>query len=180
MTDANPSLAAHLLASSILTFKSMKKLGDGALRQLDDAGIRWTPAPESNSVAVIVKHVAGNMASRWTDFLATDGEKPDRNRDEEFMEDAEGHADIVAQWERGWAILFGALESLAPEDVHGTVTIRGEAHSVVEAIHRQISHYGGHVGQIVYAAKAYRADGWETLSIPRGQSQTFNDGMKKP
>ncbi|MCC3372769.1 DUF1572 family protein [Cohnella sp. REN36] len=180
MTETNHRVAAHLLETSVQDFKSMKKLGDGALSQFDAAGIHWKPEPESNSAAIIVKHMAGNMVSRWTDFLTTDGEKPDRDRDDEFDAGELDPDGLLALWEHGWAILFGALEALTPDDVLRTVAIRGQPHTVLQAIHRQISHYGYHVGQLVYVAKAYRSSDWRTLSIPKGKSQAFNDAMNRP
>jgi len=172
-------LAAHALETSIADFRSQKKLGDRAMAQLDGAGFLWRPGPESNSVAVIVKHMAGNMISRWTDFLRADGEKPDRDRDGEFVDDAPDPARVKERWEQGWAALFGALESLMPEDLTKEVAIRGQPHTVLQAIHRQISHYGYHVGQIVYVAKAYKSAGWHTLSIAKGGSAGFNSKMEE-
>lgn len=178
-TPDSQSLAAHLLDACIATFQSQKKLGDKTFAQLDDAGLFWTPEPESNSVAVIVKHVSGNMVSRWTDFLTTDGEKPGRNRDDEFIDDFADRSQVLDAWERGWAALLGALTALKPEDLSRTVMIRGKPHSVVQAIQRQVSHYGYHVGQIVYAAKAYKSADWQTLSIARNKSAAFNEAMKR-
>jgi hypothetical protein len=171
------ALATHFIETSIADFKSQKLLGDRALSQLDDSGIAWSPDPESNSIAIIVKHVAGNMISRWTDFLTTDGEKPDRNRDDEFVDDIQDLDRLKEIWEKGWVVLFHALKELNPEDVLRTVTIRGQTHSVLQAIHRQISHYGYHVGQIVYIAKALKSADWQTLSIAKGGSGKFNEGM---
>ena len=129
---------------------------------------------EANSIAIIVKHLAGNMRSRFTDFLTSDGEKPDRNRDSEFEEAASTRDELMRQWENGWAIVFGALEPLTDEDMDRTVTIRGEAHSVMQAIHRQVAHYAYHVGQIVLLAKHAAGPRWESLSVPRGKSEEFN------
>jgi hypothetical protein len=165
--DKELSLAQHYLESSIAGFKGQKLLGDRALSQLDDCGIALSPDPESNSIAVIVKHVAGNMISRWTDFLTTDGEKPNRNRDDRNLGTRLG------------GVLFHALEDITPEDLLRTVTMRGQAHTVLQAIHRQISHYGYHVGQIVYLAKAYKSAEWQTLSVAKGGSDRFNEEMKK-
>ncbi|MFC4104001.1 DUF1572 family protein [Paenibacillus xanthanilyticus] len=167
-------LAEHVLVQSIRDFESLKKLGDKSLAQLSEAGFRWVPDPESNSIAIIINHLHGNMLSRWTDFLTTDGEKPDRNRDAEFEDDGASSAELIARWEQGWATLLGTLKTLTPDDLLRTVTIRGEGHTVVQAVHRQISHYGYHVGQLVYAAKAYRSSAWRTLSIPKGGSSAFN------
>ena len=172
------ALAQHMLATTIADFRSQKSLGDRALSQLEESGISWSPDPESNSIAVIVKHVSGNMVSRWTDFLTTDGEKPDRDRDNEFVEDIVSLEDLLKIWEKGWAVLFDSLEKLKPDDLMSTVMIRGQAHTVIQAIHRQISHYGYHVGQIVYVAKANKSAQWQTLSIAKGGSDKFNERMK--
>jgi hypothetical protein len=130
---------------------------------------------ESSSVAVIVKHLAGNMRSRFTDFLTSDGEKPDRHRDQEFeMSSGTTRADVMRWWEEGWARVFLAVEALKPEDVMGTVAIRGEPFSVLQALNRQVAHYAYHIGQIVFLAKHVRAGGWKSLSIPRGKSEEFN------
>ncbi len=176
--DSRP-LAAHLLETCISTFKSQKSLGDKAMAQLDDSGLFWSPEPESNSIAVIVKHVSGNMVSRWTDFLTSDGEKPNRNRDGEFADDLADRVQVLEAWEKGWNALLGALTALTPDDLLRTVAIRGESHTVVQAIQRQVSHYGYHVGQIVYIAKAYRSSDWETLSIARNKSAAFNERMRQ-
>jgi hypothetical protein len=179
---AGIDLAAHVLELSVRDFQGIKKLGDKAIAQLPDDGLHWAPEPESNSIAVIINHLSGNMISRWTDFLTTDGEKANRNRDTEFENDGAGREELLRRWESGWSVLLGTLESLKPADLTATVRIRGEAHTVIQAIHRQIAHYGYHVGQIVYIAKAYRSDAWETLSIAKGGSAAFNAGMfgKRP
>lgn len=177
--STEPALEQHMLETSIADFRSQKSLGDRAISQLDEAGIRWSPEPESNSIAIIVKHVSGNMISRWTDFLTSDGEKPNRNRDDEFADDIASLESLNQVWEKGWAVLFHALEQLKPEDLLRTVTIRGQAHTVVQAIHRQLSHYGYHVGQLVYVAKAYRSANWQTLSIAKGGSDKFNKELNK-
>jgi hypothetical protein len=161
---------------SIDLFRYYKKLAERAMAQSPDEGLFTTPDAESNSIAIIVKHMAGNMRSRWTDFLTTDGEKPDRNRDTEFEEPPKTRAALLELWERGWKYLFDALEPLTDEDLARTVTIRTEPHSVMQAINRQIAHYAHHVGQIVFLAKhlTARATGkWESLSVPRGQSKQF-------
>lgn len=177
MNNAQNSLDAHLLLNAISSFRSMKALGDGALSQLYDDGLKWVPDNESNSIAIIVKHVSGNMISRWTDFLTTDGEKPNRNRDEEFSDDIQDLAQLKDLWENGWSVLLNTLEGLQPDELLRTVTIRGQAHTVVQAILRQISHYGYHIGQIVYIAKAHKSASWQTLSIAKGGSSKFNDNM---
>jgi hypothetical protein len=172
--DPRQELAAHVLQQSICSFEGIKKLGDKALAQLPDEGFGYAPEPESNSIAIIINHVSGNMISRWTDFLTSDGEKPGRNRDAEFEADTMDRTVIMERWEKGWRVLLAALESLQPSDLMATVYIRGEAHTALQAIHRQIAHYGYHIGQIVYAAKAFRSAEWQTLSIAKGQSAAFN------
>jgi hypothetical protein len=161
-------LREEFLRSARSRFAELKALGDAALARMDEADLRFTPDPESNSVAVIVQHVAGNMMSRWTEFLTTDGEKPDRNRDAEFVL-AEGSTKdkLIALWEKGWARLFEAVGALTVTDLDRRVSIRGQPLSVVDAIQRQLTHYGQHVGQIVYIAKHRRWRSWESLSIPR-------------
>lgn len=163
---------------ALSALRAYKKLAEKALAQLKDEEFFVTLDEESNSVAVIMKHMAGNMFSRWTDFLTSDGEKPDRNRDMEFVIDAQTTKhDIIAYWERGWARVFEALEPLSLEDFDKTVTIRGEEHTIVEAINRQLMHYAYHVGQIVFLVKHFRAAQWESLSIPRNKSAEFNAQM---
>ena len=161
---------------SIDLFRYYKKLGERAMAQCSDEGLAATIDAESNSIAVIVKHMAGNMRSRWTDFLTSDGEKPDRNRDTEFEDAPKTRAALVELWERGWKYLFDALEPLTDADLARTVTIRSEPHSVMQAINRQMAHYAHHVGQIVFLAKHLTAQGtgkWDSLSVPRGKSQAF-------
>lgn len=169
----------ELLPSSIRIFKQYKELADKAIAQVDEAGIHWKPEPESNSIYLVMKHMSGNMQSRWTDFLTSDGEKPWRNRDREFEDDIVSKAAAIEYWEKGWTCLFSAIDPLTEDDLKKIVYIRNEAHSVLEAINRQIAHYAYHVGQIVYIAKAYRSEAWQTLSIARGKSQEFNDTMTK-
>ncbi|MGH9831676.1 MAG: DUF1572 family protein [Blastocatellia bacterium] len=177
MTD---NLAKNYLESAITEFRYLKKLGDRAMEQLDDEQFFVAFDAESNSVAVIVKHLAGNMRSRWMDFLTSDGEKPDRFRDQEFIVDANTTRDeVMAWWERGWRYVFDALEPLSPEAVTRTVMIRNEPHMVVQAINRQLGHYAGHVGQIVFLAKHLKSAEWKTLSVPRGQSEQFNQMMSE-
>jgi hypothetical protein len=166
--------AIHYLDEARRQMRGQKRIGEGALAQLRDEDFFATLDAESNSVAILVKHLAGNMRSRFTDFLASDGEKPDRYRDREFeVSGATTRAEIMRWWDEGWACVFGAIEALKPEDVMRTVTIRGEAHTVLQAINRQIAHYAGHVGQIVFLAKHMRSSEWKTLSIPRGKSEEF-------
>lgn len=144
-----------------------KTMADKAIQQLSDDEIMLAPGADSNSVAVIVKHVGGNLASRFTDFLTTDGEKPWRQRDEEFETGSAARADVLGVWEKGWGVLFATLSSLTDADLAKTVTIRGEGMPVHVALHRSLAHTASHVGQIVYAAKAMRGAAWQTLSIPR-------------
>lgn len=176
MTD---SLAEHYLENAAEVFRGQKKLADRAAAQVTDEEFFRAIDAESNSIALIMKHVAGNMHSRWTDFLTTDGEKADRRRDSEFVVEGEDRAAVLARWESGWRTLFDTLASLRGEDLLRPVTIRGEPHTVVAAVNRQLSHYGQHAGQIVFLAKHLRSSAWETLSIPRGESETFNEKMEK-
>lgn len=155
-------------------FLHYKKVAEGAIAQVSDADLTCTLDPEMNSIAIVVKHLAGNMLSRWTDFLTTDGEKPTRNRDSEFEAPPATRVELLQLWERGWASLFASLEGLTDADLPRTVTIRGEAHSVLQAINRQVAHISYHVGQIVLLAKHFQCDNWKSLSVPRGQSQEFN------
>src|SRR5215472_8160038 len=161
---------------SIGLFHYYKKLGERAMAQCSDENLFVAIDPESNSIAIIVKHLAGNMRSRWMDFLTTDGEKPDRNRDTEFEDASRTRAALMELWERGWKYLFDALEPLTDADLTRKVTIRTEPHSVMQAINRQTAHYAHHVGQIVFLAKHLTAKAtgkWDSLSVPRGQSRQF-------
>lgn len=165
------------LADSIDLFRYCKNQGERAMEQCPDDGLFATPDPESNSIAIIVKHMAGNMRSRWTDFLTSDGEKPDRNRDSEFEDAPKTRAELMALWERGWKILFDALEPMTDADLTRTVMIRTEPHSVTQAINRQMAHYSYHIGQIVFLARHYAAQSgseWKSLTIPRRKSGEFN------
>ena len=159
---------------SLAIFRQYKALAERAMQQVRDEELFSTLDDEANSIAIIVKHMAGNMRSRWTDFLTSDGEKPDRNRDSEFADPAGTRAALMEQWEVGWAALFGALEPLVDADLGRTVQIRGEAHSVMQAVNRQIAHYGQHVGQIIFLAKHYAGARWQTLSVPKNRSAEFN------
>jgi hypothetical protein len=162
------------LKDSIDLFRYYKKLGERAIAQSPDAALFTTLDAESNSIAIIMKHMAGNMRSRWTDFLTSDGEKPDRNRDTEFEGPPATRAELMELWERGWKYLFDALEPLTDADVSRTVTIRTEPHSVMQAINRQVAHYSYHVGQIVHLARHFAGDKWQTLTIPKKKSGEFN------
>jgi hypothetical protein len=176
----NPRMAHRFttshLTDSIDLFRHYKKLAERAMEQCPDEGLFAVLDAESNSIAIIVKHMAGNMRSRWTDFLTTDGEKPDRNRDAEFEDAPKTRAELMALWERGWKILFDALEPLNYDDLTRTVTIRTEPHSVLQAINRQIAHYSYHVGQIALLSRHFAAQSgkWTSLTIPRKQSAQFN------
>ena len=155
------------IEDSLEVFRTYKKLGERAMEQVSDDQLFAVLDEENNSIAIIVKHIAGNMRSRWTDFLTTDGEKPDRNRDSEFEDPPATREALMQVWEQGWRHVFSALEPLSDADLGRTVSIRGEAHSVMQAITRQIGHYAQHIGQIVLLAKHFRAGAWNTLSIPR-------------
>jgi hypothetical protein len=155
--------------------RKLKTQAEKAIAQVDDRTLFAVLDPESNSIAIIMKHMAGNMRSRWTDFLTTDGDKPDRNRDAEFESEAgDTRVTIMARWEEGWDRFARTISSLRPGDLDKTVTIRGERHTVVEAINRQMTHYAAHVGQIVLLAKHYAGSRWQTLSIPRGKSKQID------
>jgi hypothetical protein len=167
MTDA---LAAHVLEDAVVQFQTLKKMADRAIAQVDDEQFFTVLDPESNSIAIIVKHIAGNQRSRWTEFLNSDGEKPDRNRDAEFETDSKAtREDLLRRWEEGWACLWEAVRPLEPRDLMRTVKIRGEDYTVLMAINRQLTHYAAHIGQIVFLAKHFRSGEWRTLSIPRAR-----------
>ncbi|MBR9988245.1 MAG: DUF1572 family protein [Gemmatimonadetes bacterium] len=176
-------VASHYLQDMLLQLSKQKQLAERAFEQLADDEMFFQLDPESNSIAVIIRHLAGNMRSRWTDFLTSDGEKADRQRDTEFeIQPGIDRGTVMEWWEEGWSTLFAALEPLEGGDLLRTVSIRGEPHSVLEAINRQLTHYANHVGQIVYVARHVRGSEWRSLSIPRGQSQTFDvtkDGGSK-
>jgi len=162
------------IEDSLSLFRYYKKLADLAMAQVKDEQLFLQLDEEANSIALVVKHVAGNMRSRWTDFLTSDGEKPDRNRDSEFADPPATREALLAPWENGWALLFSALEPLTDADLGRTITIRGEAHSVMQAMNRQLAHYPYHVGQIVLLAKHFAGEKWVSLSIPRSRSAEFN------
>lgn len=171
-------VAVQYLEETRRQFRAYKRLAEGALAQLQDEELFVTLDAEANSVAVIMKHIAGNMRSRFTDFLTTDGEKPDRNRDQEFeIHSGITRAELMRWWEEGWKQVFAAVDALKPGDVMSTVTIRGEAHTVLQALNRQLAHYAYHVGQIVFLAKHFRAKEWKSLSVPRGKSAEINARM---
>jgi hypothetical protein len=162
------------IADALAVFRQYKRLAERAMEQVSDDHLFTVLDPEANSIAIVVKHMTGNMRSRWTDFLTTDGEKPDRNRDSEFIDPPATRQALLAEWEDGWTRVFSAIESLTDADLPRTVTIRGEAHSVMQAINRQLAHYPHHVGQIVLLAKHFACDHWQSLSVPRNKSAEFN------
>ena len=162
------------LEDSLGLFRHYKKLADSAMAQVTDEHLFTILDDEMNSIAIIIKHMAGNMRSRFTDFLTSDGEKPNRDRDREFIDPPQTRAAVLEVWESGWICLFEALEPLTSTDIERAITIRGEAHSVMQAINRQIAHYAYHCGQIVFLAKHLQHNHWESLSVPRGMSAEFN------
>lgn len=173
------TLASHYLEGVLKDYRKLKLNAEKAIAQVNDRDFFALPSPESNSIAIVMKHMAGNMRSRWTDFLTSDGEKPDRQRDREFeIEDADSRAALEERWEQGWQLVFDAIGPLKDGDLMGTVLIRGEAHTVLEAVQRQLAHYSAHVGQIIYLARYYQGPKWKTLSIPKGQSEAFNLAMR--
>jgi uncharacterized damage-inducible protein DinB len=165
----------NYLAETIETFRSYKKLAERAIEQVSDDEFFVSIDAESNSIAVIVKHVGGNLRSRWTDFLTTDGEKSDRRRDEEFVSETDTRTSLTAVWETGWNAVFATLESLTTDDLSKMVQIRGEDFTVTKAITRSLSHIASHIGQITFLAKHLRSNDWKTLSVPRGKTNEFND-----
>jgi hypothetical protein len=176
MTD----LATHYLEEMKRQFRGHKRMGEAAMAQLEDKDFFVIIDLESNSVAALVKHIAGNARSRFTDFLTSDGEKPDRFRDQEFEVSAKTtRTEVLGWWEQGWSHVFSALDSLKPEDVMRTVTIRNEPHTVMQALNRSLAHYAQHIGQIVFLAKHLRSSHWQTLSIPRGRSEDYKTASPK-
>lgn len=164
---------------SVEVFRYYKKLAERAMEQVTDEQLFAVLDGEANSIAIIVKHMTGNMRSRWTDFLSTDGEKPNRNRDNEFVDPPATRKALMEEWENGWSLVFAAVGSLTEADLQRTVTIRGEAHSVMQAVNRQLAHYPHHVGQIVLLAKHFAGAHWQTLSVPRNKSAEFNRAVAK-
>lgn len=167
-------MSHHYLTSALQQFHYYKSLGDKTFTQLDDEKLCWQYNEESNSIANIIKHLCGNMLSRWTNFLTEDGEKSWRNRDVEFEIFNTSKEALIEIWEKGWTCLFDALASLTEEDLNRTVLIRNEAHTVIEAINRQLAHYPYHIGQIVFIGKMCSNQAWNSLSIPKGNSVAFN------
>jgi len=167
-------VGAHYLDEIRRQMRGYKRMGEGAIAQIQDKELFVALDPESNSVALLVKHLAGNMRSRFTDFLTSDGEKPDRHRDREFEIDSPvPRAQLMQWWEEGWSRVFDTIASLSPQDLLRTVTIRSEPHTVLQALNRAAGHYAAHVAQIVFLAKHLRSSQWQTLSVPRGKSEEF-------
>lgn len=166
------------LEDSMAVLRQYKKLAEDAIAQVTDAQLMEVLDPEMNSIALIVKHMAGNMRSRWTDFLTSDGEKPNRNRDSEFVQPPASREELIKVWEDGWARVFNALTPLTEPDLSRKVTIRGEPHSVMQAINRQLAHYASHCGQIVFLAKHLQHERWKTLSVPRNKSAEFTQRVR--
>jgi hypothetical protein len=171
---SHENIAAEYLSDALRNFRSYKKLAEEAFAQFSDEDIFRLIDPDANSIAMLVKHMAGNMRSRWTNFLTTDGEKPDRHRDQEFEIGPNAtRADVIEWWERGWQCVFQAITPLKPQDLERKVFIAGREHTVLQAITRQLLHYAGHVNQIVLLAKHFRGAEWKSLSIPKDQSETY-------
>jgi hypothetical protein len=168
---------AEYLKSTKKIFADYKRMAEKTMEQLTDEQLFWQPDTESNSIAVIVKHLHGNMLSRWTNFLTEDGEKPWRNRDTEFEMDWHDRTTLMKNWEEGWKCMFDTIDSLAEADLLKTVLTRGEANTVMDAINRQIAHYASHIGQIIFLGKMMKQADWHTLSIARGKSKEFNEKM---
>ena len=167
-------IVANYHADALTSFRNYRKLAERAIEQVSDEEFFVSIDEEANSIALIVKHIAGNLRSRWSDFLTSDGEKPDRNRDTEFELIDDTRESLMKFWEDGWQTLFDAIEPLTPDDFSRTITIRGQPHTVVEAINRQLTHYSYHIGQIVLLAKHFRSTEWKTLSVPKNRSAEFN------
>ena len=180
MLNRNDPFRTEYLQDVQRRFQSLKELGEGAIKQVADADLGVPLGPEENSLAIQIQHLAGNMRSRWTDFLTSDGEKPERNRDAEFdLRTPPDREILLARWEGGWDILFQTLAALTPEDLDATVRIRGEPHSVVEAVNRKLSHYAYHVGQMVLISRHFVGSEWTSLSISRWKSEDYNRKMSK-
>ena len=174
------TVAQEYLTESIKSFHGMKSNAEKAMAQLNDSDLHYQPNAESNSIVIIIKHLAGNMLSRFTNFLTSDGEKPNRNRDNEFIDDFKSREDLMNYWNKGWTCVFSAMENLKEEDLLKTVFIRSEPHTVLRAIQRQIAHYAYHCGQIVFLAKQIKSSDFKTLSIPRGKSNEFTTKPPQP
>lgn len=175
VTTGVDQVGAEVIESAVVAFRSNKSWADKAVAQLPDDKLHVALDRNTNCIAVIMKHLAGNLLSRWTDFLTTDGEKPWRNRDDEFVDSFANRPELLDYWERGWSRLFETLASLTPDDLAKTVTIRGQSHSVPLSIHRSLAHCGYHVGQIVMIGRILAGDKWQTITIPRGGSANYNE-----
>ena len=169
-----PQFTTSYLEDSLALLRFNKQLAERAIDQIPEDKLFVAIDDEANSIAIIVKHMVGNMRSRWTDFLTTDGEKPDRNRDSEFVAPLKTRAALMESWQQGWAYVFQAIEPLSDADLGRTITIRGEAHSVMQAINRGVGHYAYHIGQIVLLAKHFSGSQWQSLSVPKNKSAEFN------
>lgn len=167
----------NYLSNVKFEFQRYKTMGNATFAQISDDDIHWKYVETDNSIAIIVKHMVGNMLSRWTDFLTEDGEKSWRERDLEFEKPYTTKAEMLSAWEKGWKCLFDALESIDSANIESKVIIRGEEHTIIEAINRQLAHYASHVGQIVFVAKLIKGNNWNSLSIPKGESKAFNEKM---
>ncbi|MDU8887268.1 DUF1572 family protein [Yeosuana sp. MJ-SS3] len=167
------------LNSVINRFETYKTLGEKTFKQLTFEEMQWQSDEDSNSISIIVKHIVGNMLSRWTNFLTEDGEKEWRHRDQEFIDTYTTNEEMMASWESGWNVLFNAIKPLTVDDLERKVYIRDEEHSVIDAINRQLAHYAYHIGQIVFIGKLIKGDSWKSLSIPKGKSSEFNAGKFK-
>jgi hypothetical protein len=178
-TATSNAIGTHYLDEALRGLRGHKRLAEGAIAQLSDEELFRVPDGEDNSVAVIMRHINGNQRSRFRDFLTTDGEKPDRNRDSEFETPAATRAEVMETWERSWQIALEAISPLKPDDLLKTVTIRGEPHTVLQAIQRQVAHYAYHVGQIVFLAKHWKGNMWKSLSIPKGMSNAAGREVEK-
>ena len=173
MTPNDRKLARDYIRVSLSDFHTIKRVAEKAMAQLEPDDYHWRPNSESNSIAILIQHLNGNMLSRWKDFLNSDGEKETRKRDREFIDECSEHKELHEKWNQGWSCLFQTLETLKEEDLCRTVYIRGKSHTVVEAISQSLWHYSSHVGQMIHIAKHRRSTEWKTLSIPRGKSADY-------
>lgn len=173
------NIIENYLNDAIATFRNYKQMAEKSITQVSDEEFFRALDEEANSIAIIVKHIAGNMRSRWTDFLTSDGEKDFRMRDTEFELVDDTRESLMEYWENSWQILFGAIEPLTADDFEKTVMIRGESHTIIEAINRQLTHYAYHIGQITFLAKHFKSKDWKTLSVPRNKSAEFNEFLKQ-
>lgn len=173
----NPNL--HFIESTVFEFRRYKTLGEGTFNQLSEIEMHWKSNPEDNSIALIIKHLWGNMRSRWTNFLTEDGEKSWRNRETEFLSPPQSKKELLHLWEEGWQCLFNSLENLEDSDFEKPIKIRNQELTIMQALSRQLAHYSYHVGQIVYLGKTIKGNAWVSLSIPKGESQSFNHRLFK-